>query len=131
MTEYMSSDNTTGLIFLRVDDTYTLFLNLFINFAINIIIRNDGSTTPRVEHMAPNIPPFLNPTNVLIFIAKGPGVDSDIAINSKRVLLSIKEYLIIFSFIKGIIAYPPPKVKRPILKNIENSKTFIISYSPF
>ena len=31
------------------------------------------------------------------------------------------EYLKIYSFIRGIMAYPPPIVKRPILKNVINN----------
>ena len=39
-----------------------------------IMIRNDGSTTPKVAHTAPNNPPVSMPTYVAMFTAKGPGV---------------------------------------------------------
>lgn len=102
-----------------------LFLNLFMNFDTRIIIIKDGRTTPSVENIAPIIPEFLKPMNVLILIAKGPGVDSDIAMNSRSSLLVAQEYLSMYSLIRGIIAYPPPNVKRPILKNTERSIKFI------
>ena len=85
------------------------------------IIINEGNTTPRVDRRAPRNPPVLKPINVLILIANGPGVDSEIAINSKSSSLVAHEYLKIYSFIRGIMAYPPPIVKRPILKNVINN----------
>ena len=52
---------------------------LAMEATIKIII-NDGTTIPSVATNAPKIPPCDEPTNVAIFTAIGPGVDSDIAI---------------------------------------------------
>ena len=60
------------------------------------IIINEGNTTPRVDRRAPKNPPVLKPINVLILIANGPGVDSEIAINSKSSSLVAHEYLKIY-----------------------------------
>ena len=46
------------------------------------IIIKEGRTTPSVVNIAPNIPFWLNPIKVAIFIANGPGVDSLIAMKS-------------------------------------------------
>lgn len=52
---------------------------LRIKEIIRIMI-NDGSTTPKVDKSAPGIPPCDEPINVAMFIARGPGVDSETAI---------------------------------------------------
>lgn len=41
---------------------------------------NDGKTTPVVAKSDPKIPPCVEPIKVAIFIASGPGVDSETAI---------------------------------------------------
>lgn len=90
--EYMRRESIIGLRFFKMYCIHLLFLNLLKHLKIIIIITNEGRTTPNVEKILPNIPPFLNPINVLMFMAKGPGVDSDIPINSKISLDVAQEY---------------------------------------
>ena len=52
--------------------------------AISSRSRNDGSTTPSVATSAPQKPPCDEPTNVAIFTASGPGVDSETAIKLRN-----------------------------------------------
>ena len=54
----------------------------FIIEEISTMTTNAGSTTPKVAIKAPKNPPFVAPTNVAIFTARGPGVDSDMATRS-------------------------------------------------
>ena len=54
-------------------------------------------------------------------MAIGPGVDSAMATMSRMSLSLIQCFFSATSrWISGIMAYPPPKVKAPILKNTRN-----------
>lgn len=119
--EKIKRDKIIGLKFCNTYCNVLFSLNLFKNFIMIKIIINEGNTTPKVERTAPKNPPVLKPINVLILTANGPGVDSEIPINSKSSSLVAQEYFKIYSFIRGIIAYPPPIVKKPILKNVINN----------
>lgn len=72
----------TGLTPFNPPWTNLFFKNLEITIATRIMMINDGRTTPKVAHIAPKMPPVCEPTNVDILMAKGPGVDSLIAIKS-------------------------------------------------
>ena len=81
-----------------------------------------GSTTPSVAKNAPIKPPCVAPIKVAIFIAIGPGVDSDTAIkliNSSSVsqLLATTD-----SCMSGIIPYPPPNETAPIFRKVRKEK---------
>ena len=81
-----------------------------------------SSSNPIVAKTEPKTPATLYPTNVDVFIAIGPGVDSAIMKMSPiSPLLSHFFFLTISSSINGIIAYPPPKVNKPILKKVKKS----------
>lgn len=101
------------------------------NDTANMVI-NDGRTTPSVANRAPKKPSILLPINVAAFTAMGPGVDSAIAIISSKSSFVAHCFLSTISrCISGIIAYPPPKVKAPILKNVANKpKAFFFTNSP-
>ena len=88
---------------------------------MSVIITNEGRTIPRVETRAPKKPFILYPINVAQLIDTGPGVHYEIENISSisSVVMNLCFSLISFSM-KGIIEYPPPKVKSPILKNILN-----------
>lgn len=85
------------------------------------MMQKDGKVTPRVAITAPGRPFCRKPTKVEQLMATGPGVDSAIT-----VIFIISSWEIQFFFstqifsISEIIAYPPPKVKRPILKKVKN-----------
>ncbi len=90
--EYIISDSIIGFNFFKIYCIDMFCLNLLKNLNTSIIIIKDGRTTPKVEKIAPGIPPFLKPINVLMFTANGPGVDSDIPINSKISFVVPQEY---------------------------------------
>ena len=60
--------------------TAEYFKRFFKTAEIKRIIMNDGKTTPVVAKSDPKIPPCVEPIKVAIFIASGPGVDSETAI---------------------------------------------------
>jgi len=69
-----------GRIPFKVAFTPANFIKFLAREAIINIITNDGRTIPSVAINEPKIPPCDEPINVAIFIAIGPGVDSDTAI---------------------------------------------------
>ena len=73
---------TTGLTPFNEPCTKRFFKNLESIRATRIMMMNEGKMTPNVEHTAPKAPAVCEPTKVEILIAKGPGVDSLIAIKS-------------------------------------------------
>ena len=92
------------------------------------MMMNDGSTTPSVAMTAPMNPFCLYPTKVAQLIATGPGVDSAMTVTFTRsswVIHFFRDTQI--SSITEIMAYPPPKVNAPILKNVRNSSSSILS----
>ena len=97
------------------------------------IIENDGMITPSVEKSAPKKPLTLYPTKVDALTAIGPGVDSAIATISSISSLLIHFFFSAISFcIRGIIAYPPPKVNAPIFKKAQNREIRSLIYAfPF
>ena len=78
----MMRATTPGLTPSRKAFTPLRFINVFMTEAMSSMIRNAGMMTPSVARIAPSTPPCENPTNVAIFTAIGPGVDSDTAIKS-------------------------------------------------
>lgn len=52
------------------------------HFATMRMMRKEGSTTPRVAQTAPATPDWDMPTKVAMLTAKGPGVDSLMAMKS-------------------------------------------------
>lgn len=110
-----------GFMLFSVAFTLLHFKIFLINIDIINIITKAGSTTPMVERSEPNIPPCVEPINVAILMAIGPGVDSDTAImfnNSSSVNQLLERTS---SFISGIIAYPPPKDIAPIFRKVRKS----------
>ena len=88
------------------------------------MMQKEGTVMPTVAAAAPVRPPCLKPTKVAQLIAIGPGVDS--AITARFIISS---WVIHFFFsthissISGIMAYPPPNVKSPILANVRKSSS--------
>ena len=68
----------------RNASTPRYFMRFRSTAAMSSRSRNDGSTTPSVATSAPQKPPCDEPTNVAIFTASGPGVDSETAIKLKN-----------------------------------------------
>ncbi len=60
-------------------------------------------------------------------MANGPGVDSLIPIKSIISEILAQLFARTSVLIKGIIAYPPPKVNNPILKNTVNNQKELLS----
>jgi hypothetical protein len=87
------------------------------------MIINEGSTTPKVATIEPRILPevTVEPIYVAILIAIGPGVDSHTPIKLVNISKDNQPLEIHTSLTKGIIAKPPPKVNKPILKNSKNN----------
>ena len=83
------------------------------------MITKEGSTIPKVAAVAPKSPACLKPTKVAQLMAMGPGVDSAMAVT-----VTISSWVIQLFFstqissISAIMAYPPPKVNKPILKKV-------------
>ena len=81
---------------------------------------------PTVAAMEPGMPPCLWPTKVAQLMAMGPGVDS-----AMTVIFIISSWVIHFflvtqiSSMMEIMAYPPPKVNRPILAKVRNKSAKI------
>ena len=73
---------TAHLIPLKAKATNLFFINSSKKREIIKIIIIEGKTTPKVAKVEPKTPFFLNPTKVAIFIATGPGVDSQTPIKS-------------------------------------------------
>ena len=88
------------------------------------VAKSAGISLPKVAIIAPSMPKLLYPIKVAILIAKGPGVDSDIAIKLDKSLISNPK-LVASSLISGIIEYPPPKVNSPILKKVKNNLSIV------
>lgn len=91
------------------------FLN---NETIKRIIKKDGKITPSVATSEPKMPPSSAPTNVAIFTATGPGVDSDTARMFMNCSSVSQPFKIAVSLTKEIIAYPPPNESAPIAKKL-------------
>ena len=89
---------------------------------------NEGKIIPAPQNKLPLKPSRLFPTNNAVFSEIGPGADcasASISINSSSPNHS---FLLTTSFrIKGIMAYPPPKVKTPILKKTKNRSQYCFS----
>lgn len=87
MADEKAADNMNprviGLRTVNKFSTFLLFLNLENNFDIIVRPINAKIVTPIVAAREPKKPAVLNPTNVALFIATGPGVDCDIASNPK------------------------------------------------
>ena len=112
---------TTGLTHEITVRTDLYFMKFRITDAIMRIITNDGRTSPRVAAADPRIPASDEPTNVAIFTAIGPGVDSATAIkfiSSASVSHPNERH---FSRMREIIPYPPPKDTAPISRKVRNS----------
>ncbi len=95
--------------------------NFFNKAAINMMIINDGRTTPMVATNAPKKPPLDEPIKVAIFTAIGPGELSATAIK----LINSSSVSHVFdktsSRISDIIPYPPPNERAPIFKKTRNN----------
>ena len=103
---------------------------LLKNKEIKKMITKDGRITPSVANKDPKKPATLYPIKVAEFIAIGPGVDSASATQFKNSSLVIHFFFSIHSFsISEIIAYPPPKVNSPILKNVRNNFSAFLNLS--
>ena len=71
---------------------------------------------PRVATILPLVPLSLCPRKIDMFTARIPGADCEIASTSIKSSSLIQPLLSTTSFcIIGIMAYPPPIVKAPIL----------------
>ena len=70
---------TAPFIPVKIDDTVEDDEILVKNVAITEMIINDGSITPKVAQIAPNLPATLYPTSVEVLMAIAPGNDCDTA----------------------------------------------------
>lgn len=66
--------------------TPAYFIRFLSTAAIKSIIMKDGRTTPSVAINEPRMPPCVEPINVAILTASGPGVDSETAMKFKNSL---------------------------------------------
>jgi hypothetical protein len=80
----------------------------------------EGNVTAQVATMDPKILPVTAyPTYVALLIPMGPGVIWDIATISVNCCAVTQAWFTTTSFcMRESIAYLPPKVKRPIIKNV-------------
>lgn len=119
------SATTAGRIPLKIRSITGLSLNWVNNIAINSITTKDGRIIPTLVDKLPLKPSLFLPTNIAVLREIGPGTDcanASISINS-----SSASHFFLFTTslrIRGIIAYPPPKVKAPILKKTKNSSQY-------
>ena len=87
----------------------------------NIII-TDGNTQPNDAANAPRTPRSLYPMNTAMFTANTPGADCATASKSTKSAFPIQRLRSTTSLsMSDIMAYPPPKVKSPMRKNVAKS----------
>ena len=110
--------------------TPAYFKSLVNADAIRRMMTKDGSTTPSVARNAPRIPPCDEPTNVAIFTAIGPGVDSATAIKLSSSVSVSQPFERHSSLMREIIPYPPPNETAPILRKMRNNFKKIIFRPP-
>ena len=115
---------TTGLMPLKMAERVGLFVisSGVRNIAMSRIMRKLGMMVPSDDMMLPLSPRSLSPTTTDMFTAKIPGIDWATARRSRNSSRSSQWYLSTISrSMIEIIAQPPPKVKAPILANVQNS----------
>ena len=78
---------------------------------------NDGIISDVVASIEPIIPDVFKPAKVATFIPTGPGVIDATAIIWVSSLTEYQPYTSDKWYKKGMVAYPPPKENKPILKN--------------
>ena len=85
------------------------------------MMMNEGNMVPRAMKNAPQNLRSLYPMKMAMFTAKMPGT---VCANAMRSMKSSREthfcLSMISASISGIIAYPPPMVKRPMRENMQN-----------
>ena len=89
--------------------TPAYFIRFLSTAAVKSIIMKDGRTTPSVARNEPRMPPYVEPINVAILTASGPGVDSETAIKFKNSLSVSQPFEMTVSLTRETIPYPPPK----------------------
>ena len=90
--------------------------------AIIRMMIKEGRMVPNAAARLPFTPFNLSPITVLIFTARMPGIDCAMASKSRNSSCLIQwRFSTTSRWIMEIIAQPPPKVKLPILKKVENS----------
>jgi hypothetical protein len=113
---------TQDLIPIKAEPTISVLKYGSKKSTMKVIMEKDGKITPKDAIIDPRTPDILLPTKVAKLIAIGPGVicvTESISKNSSPLIHLF--FCTISVSISGIIAYPPPKVKSPILKNVINS----------
>ena len=101
--------------------TPAYFIRFLSTAAIKSIIMKDGRTTPSVARNEPRMPPCVEPINVTILTASGPGVDSETAIKFKNSLSVSQPFEMTVSHTRETIPYPPSKERAPIIKKFRNN----------
>lgn len=118
------SATTAGRMPLKIASTAGLSLKSWKSIAIVKMIINDGKTAPNTVAMTPRHPYTRQPMNTAELTAMSPGAACANAIILRNSSSSIQCLLSTTSFcISGSIAYPPPSVKVPILRYVQNSST--------
>lgn len=103
--------------------TPAYFIRFLSTAAIKSIIMKDGRTTPSVAINEPRMPPCVEPINVAILTASGPGVDYETAMKFKNSLSVSQPFEMTVSLTRETIPYPPPKERAPIIKKFRNNFT--------
>ena len=133
ITESKMSAEAAALMPTNTRFTYTLSSNPRSASKMRMMVINEGSTVPKTAATEPIKPALRCPTNMLTFTAMTPG--NVCASSTSSRISSAEIHFFLFtnsSSIKGIIAKPPPKVKRPILKNeLKSLKKSLITYLCF
>ena len=118
------SATTAGRMPLKIAVRVGLFLiaSGVRKMAIIRMMIKEGRMVPNAAARLPFTPFNLSPITVLIFTARMPGIDCAMASKSRNSSCLIQWCFSTTSrWIMEIIAQPPPKVKLPILKKVENS----------
>ena len=109
------SDTTTGRIPLNARTTQGLSLKAVKNIAMARMMKNDGVMLPRVAAILPLTPRSRYPAKMDMLTAMTPGALCERAAMSGSSSSEIQPRRAISARMTGIMAYPPPMVKAPIL----------------
>ena len=82
----------------------------------------EGKIQPSVATSAPASPAILMPTKVAELMAMGPGVIWEMVTRSVNSGMESQPcWSTICPWMRGMAAYPPPKLNSPICKKLQNS----------
>lgn len=117
---------TAGRMPRNIAATHFTSITRWKNIAMSSNSRKEGRAVPSALQAAPLLPRNLYPIKVEILMANTPGQLCAMAMRSKNSLFSIHLFFsTTSSSMRGIMAYPPPNVKAPILKKVVKSCLYI------